>query len=88
MSSIRVKTAYEVMGDYGSTEVKELYCMHHSNGVTFFDEGGPVNMSFQRWSPGNDKWDAMQRLWFPFKDKWYGELLDGVEYTDKTPWDK
>ena len=88
MSSTRVKTAYEVMGAYGSTETKELYCFHHhgSDTVTFFDENGQVeDMGFHLWSPGNDKWDAMQRLWFPFKDKWHGELLDGVEYTDREP---
>jgi len=22
----------------------------------------------------------MNRLWFPFKDRWHGELKDGVEF--------
>ena len=45
-------------------------------------------MCFGEWESGNDLWDAMNRLWFPFKDKWFGELKDGVEYYHIPPWEK
>jgi len=32
-------------------------------------------------------WNAMERLWFPFKDKWGEELKDKVEYYYKAPWE-
>ncbi len=83
MSGIRVKTTYEVMGMYGSTDTETLYCYHNMSCdcVTFYNSKGDVqDMAFHEWSSGKDLWDAMQRLWFPFKDKWNGELLDGVEY--------
>ena len=71
------------MGDYGSTDTEELYC-HHNHScdvVSFHDSKGRVmDMSFMSWSTDKDKWDAMQKLWFPFKDKWGEELLEGVEY--------
>jgi hypothetical protein len=44
-------------------------------------------MSFGEWSSGNNLWEAMNRLWFPFKDKWGEELLDDVEYVHKFPWE-
>jgi len=83
MSHTRVKTTYEVMGAYGSTEIETLYCHHnHSNDtMCFYDKNGDISdMYFEEWSSGKDKWDAMIKLSFPFKDKWHGELLDGVEY--------
>ena len=91
MSHTRVKTTYEVEGAYASTDTKELYC-HHNHScdcVTFFDDKGDVeSMAFQSWSScDNDLWDAMNRLWFPFKDEWYGELKDGVEYYHVPPWE-
>ena len=90
MSHTRVKTTYSVQGIYASTETKTLYCHHnHSSDYTvFYDEDGSVTqMSFGEWEKGNNLWDAMERLWFPFKDKWYGELKDGVEYYYKAPWE-
>lgn len=90
MSSTRVKTVYEVPGAFGSTEIVELYCRHnHSSDITTFywNDGTVVNMVFEEWSNGNDLWDAMNRLWFPFKSEWYGELKDGVEYYDIAPWE-
>jgi len=90
MSHTKVKTTYEAEGAYASTEVRILYC-HHNHScdyVTFYDEWGNVqSMCFGSWSSGNDLWDAMNRLWFPFKDEWYGELLDGVEYYHGEPWE-
>lgn len=83
MSSTKVMTIFHEMGGYGSTEVHKLYCEHHhgSDTVTFFEEDGSVaTMAFMDWSSGMDKWDAMNKLWFPFKDEWGGELLDDVEY--------
>ena len=91
MSKTRVKTTYESEGAYGSTETHELYCLHNhsSDYVTFYDENGEVeSMFFGQWSTGNDLWDAMQRLWFPFKDEWHGELKDGVEYYAYVPNEK
>lgn len=89
MGKTRVKTTYHTMGSYGSTEVKTLYCFHNhsSDYTTFYEEDGSVaTMCFEDWSNGRDLWDAMQLLWSPFKDKWYGELLDGVEYYHGEPW--
>lgn len=83
MSHTRVKATYESEGAYGGTEEHVLYCHHnHSCDVTcFYDEDGEVaSMDFGEWSRGKDKWDVMQKLWFPFKDKWGDELLEGVEY--------
>ncbi len=91
MSHLRVKTSYKQEGIYGSTEVKFLYCDHNNtcNCVTFYDEDGHIpSMSFCEWVPGNDLWDAMNRLWYPFKDDWFGDLKDGVEYYYKGPWEE
>jgi hypothetical protein len=44
-------------------------------------------MSFADWESGHDLWDAMQKLWFPFKDEWGEELKDGVEYYFIPPWE-
>lgn len=91
MSHTRVKTIYEVQGYYNSTEIVELYCHHnHSSDITTFywKDGEVVNMVFQEWSRDNDLWDAMNRLMFPFKDKFNGELKDNVEYYSIAPWEK
>jgi len=91
MSATGVKTTYEEMGDYGASETKTLYCKHHqgSDTVTFYNEDGSVaDMAFQEWSSGKDKWDAMQKLWMPFKDEWEGELIDGVERYYVPPWEQ
>jgi len=91
MSHTRVKTTYSVEGAYGSTETEELYCDHnHScDCITFYDKKGNVqSMVFCSWVSGNNLWDAMQRLWFPFKGEWGKELNDGVEYYFKGPWEQ
>ncbi len=91
MSHTRVKTTYSTEGAYGSTETHELYCDHnHSNDITtFYDEDGNImTMCFHEWEEGNDLWDAMQRLWFPYKSDWGGELKDGVKYYVKGPWEQ
>lgn len=90
MSHTRVKTTYSVMGAYGSTETQTLYCHHnHSCDITtFYNEDGSVaTMCFEDWYKGNDLWDAMNRLWYPFKDTWGGELKDKVEYYRQAPWE-
>jgi len=90
MSHTRVKTTYSIMGAYASTEIVELYCHHnHACDVTEFyhKDGSTVTMSFMDWESGNDLWDAMQRLWFPFKDEWGKELKDKVEYYTTAPWE-
>ena len=91
MSHTRVKTTFEQEGNYGSTEVVEIYCHYnHSCDITMFHykDGSIVEMTFQSWASGKDKWDAIQRLWFPFKEEWNGELLEGVEYYGKAPWEE
>jgi hypothetical protein len=91
MSHTRVKTRYAEQGAYASTDYMTLYCDHNQSCdiTTFYDEkGGVVSMCFGSWESGNDLWDAMNRLWFPFKDKWGDELLDGVSYWDKEDYEK
>lgn len=83
MSHLRVKTTYSSQGAYESTETKTLYCHHNlsADTITFYDEKGDVmHMSFHEWIPGEDLWDAMTTLRFPFSDEWGGELKEGVEY--------
>ena len=91
MSHTRVKSTYSVEGAYGSTETLELYCDHnHSNDITTFCDvdGDREIMVFGEHENGNDLWDAMNRLWFPYKDnEWNGELKDGVEFYTHGPWD-
>lgn len=93
MSMTMVKTDYFEMGPYGSNEKRTLYCEHHhgSDTVTFYDEDGRVSaLAFESWMGDgvNDKWDAVQRLWMPYKGEWYGELKDGVEYYHERPWER
>lgn len=83
MSHTRVKTTYECQGFYTGTEICTIYCHHNhsSDSVVFYNEDGEVeDMVFDEWSKGKDKWDAMIKLWSPFKGKWGDELLEGVEY--------
>lgn len=83
MSHTRVKTTYKAEGTYGSTETETLYCHHnHSNDMTiFYDKRGDVqSMCFDEVVSGDDLWDAMERLWDPFKEEWGKELKDGVEH--------
>ena len=88
MSKLRVKTTYKVEGPYASTDIETLYCFHNMSCdcVTFYDSMGRVeSMAFCEWD-GDDLWDAMNRLWSPYKDEWGGELIDGVEYYHGEPW--
>ena len=90
MSHTRVKTTYEIEGAYGSTQTVELYC-HHNHScdcTTFFNSKGEVeSLFFCDWSRGNDLWNAVQRLMFPFKDERGAELKEGVEYYFIPPWE-
>lgn len=91
MSHTRVKTTFETMGNYGSTDTVEMFCHHnHSCDITtfFYKDGSVVDMCFEDWSSGKDKWDAVQKLWSPFKDEWNGDLLDGVEYYSTSEFDE
>jgi len=90
MSHTRVKTTYSLPGAFGSTDKVELYCDHnHSCDITTFynSDGTLAQMSFAEWVSGDDLWDAMNRLMFPFQDKWGGQLKEGVEYYSIEPWD-
>lgn len=90
MSRTKVKTTYSIQGSYGSTEIKNLYCEHNhsSDYVKFYNEDGSVvEMCFNEWETGDDLWDAMNRLWHPFKGDWSrSELIDKVEFYIKEPW--
>lgn len=87
MSHTRVKTTYSEEGEWGSTRKRTLYC-HHNHScdcTTYFNEDGDVaSMAFCDWVNGDDLWDAMERLMYPFKDKWGGALKEGVEYWTKS----
>jgi len=97
MSKTCVKTKYNVQGANGKT--KTLYCKHNhsSDYVTFYDQDGvpfynedcdTQIMCFHDWETGNDLWNAMNRLWFPYKDEWgISDLKDGVELYNKAPWE-
>ena len=91
MSHTRVKTTYSKTGAYGSTETKELYC-DHSHGcdcVTYYNKDGSVTaMAFEECEKGNDLWDAMQRLYYPFEHEWGGQLKPNVEYYFVAPWEE
>lgn len=90
MSHTRVKTTYAIQAAYGSTEIVELYCHHnHSCDITIFynKDGSIASMCFEDWETGNNLYDAMERLLFPFKDEWGGELKDKVEYYFVPPWE-
>jgi len=90
MSHTKVKTTYAIQGKYGNTEIVNLYCHHnHSNETTtFYNEDGSItNMFFNEWETDNDLWDAINILWFPFKNEsWGGDLKDNVEYYNQVPW--
>ena len=90
MSHTRVKTTYSIESYFGGTEKRNLYC-HHNHSCdfqTFHDEDGSItSMAFKDWDK-NNLWDAMERLIYPFKDKWGEELKEGVEYYGKAPWEK
>ena len=91
MIHTKVKTTYAIQGNYGSTEIVTLYCHHNhsSDTTTFYDEDGSItNMCFNEWETDNDLWDAMNRLYYPFKKNWGGELKDKVEYYNQVPWIK
>ena len=86
MSHIRVKTKYGEPGDYGSTDVRTLYCDHNLSidCTSFYEEDGELAlMYFHDWtSEYGDKKEAMKRLEFPYKGEWGKDLKDGVEYWD------
>lgn len=86
MSHTRVKTTYEQTGAYGALEIKTLYCHHNhsSDFTTFYDEDGDV-AELATFSSDDTKWEAMQDLWYPFKNEWNTELKDGVEYYTYLP---
>jgi len=85
MSHTRVKTTYAVEAPYAATETVELYCDHNhtSDYVSFYHKDGDyVTMVFNEWETNNDLWDAMNRLYYPYKNNdWSkGILKDNVEY--------
>jgi len=89
MSHTRVKTTYSVQGAHASTEALDLYCHHNhsSDCVTFYHKDGKVPvMVFEEWVFGDDLWEAMERLIYPFEEGWGGELRDKVEYYYVAPW--
>jgi len=83
MSHTKVKTQYATQAEFGSTEYIMLYCHHnHSTDfTTFYDADGHHQMMlFNEWETGNDLYDAMERLWYPFVKDWGKKLKDKVEF--------
>ena len=88
MSHTRVKSTFEQQGNYSGTDVVEIFCHHnHSNDITSFmyADGDTVEMTFQSWSiERQDKWDVIQKLWYPFIGEWgRSKLKEGVSYWTK-----
>ena len=81
MSHTRVKAKYMEIGAYGQTEWHTLYC-HHNHScdiVSFHNEKGNCILSYGDTEHPNI-FEVMQKLSFPFKEKWGNELEEGVEY--------
>ena len=88
----KIKTTYNVIGDYECTDTKTLYCYHDWKNddytVMYEENGKPATMHFYDWESGNNLWDAMIRLMDPFEDD--GETLKPkVEFCEnnKFPWE-
>ena len=88
MSSLRVKTTYNLLGDYGSTEIHELACVHNNSCdiVSFYSDGECI-LTVED-TEKNNLYEAIQRLYSPFKDKWFGDLKDNVEYLSSEEYNK
>lgn len=84
MAKTRVKTTYECIGPYGSTETHTVHCEHNlsTDIVTFYDDNGEVFLVIDE-STSNNLWKALCRLIYPYKFEWGGELNELVEYSDK-----
>jgi hypothetical protein len=92
MSHLRVKTKYMVpdigIGTYTMKE-RTLYAHHNlgSDCVTFYDEDGTVILFIEQDTEENNIIDAINRLWWPYKERahgaaWTDDLNDGVEHMD------
>jgi len=87
MSHTRVKTKYNERGPYGSVNERTLYCHHnHCVDITLFynEDGSIVDAVFD--DEENGLWEAMNRLWSPFKDR--RVLISGVEFYSVAPWEE
>jgi hypothetical protein len=87
MSHIYAKTKYkEEVPAYGSCyEEEHTLIVHHNHScdiTSFYDEKGNCVLSYG-YTVDNNIFDAMNRLTFPFKKEWNGELLDDVERLTK-----
>lgn len=81
MSHTRVKTKYQEQVDR-YLEERTLYCHHNHSAdiVSFYGQDGyTIKLCFDD-TTENNLWDAINRLIFPYKDKWGDELLEDVEY--------
>jgi len=83
MSHIRVKTKYNVEGDWGSIEEKILYADHDncSDYVTFYDDNGKYIFSVPDTIDKNII-NAINLLYNPNKTS-QGDLKDDVEYMNE-----
>lgn len=83
MSHYRLKTKYNIEGDYGSTEEKDLFSHHNlsSDYVTFYDENGKFIMSLPD-TIDNNLLEAINRLYAPFKNGG-SDFVHGVETMNK-----
>ena len=82
MSHYRLKTTYQTQGCYGSTETHTLYANHNecADLVTFYDEDGEIMFTVED-TINNNLFDAIKRLFIPFKDNGQS-LLPLVEQMD------
>lgn len=86
MSHQWFKTTYKEEVPCGSScfeEDRTLY-VHHNHScdiVSFYDQDGDYLFSYQDTVKNNLK-DAIERLDFPYKEKWFEELQDGVSLLD------
>jgi hypothetical protein len=77
------KTKYKEEVHYGAGCYEEEHTLyvHHNEScdiVSFYDDKGNCVLSFTD-TLRNNIFDAIQRLNFPYKEEWFGELLDDVE---------
>jgi len=77
------KTKYKTYAYHGAGCYEEEHTLyvHHNEScdlVLFYDEKGECILAFED-TLKNNIFDAMNRLNFPYKEEWFGELLDDVE---------
>jgi hypothetical protein len=80
------KTKYKEYAYYGAGCYEEEHTLYvHINEscdiTSFYNEKGECVLSYED-TLDNNIFDAMNKLVFPYKKGWFGELLDDVENLD------